>query len=344
MSHDSWSGIFAKRQSGVSDSQIFQNVQSGAPSVMPENGYFGFRIEGVNKAIARAFVAKLNHATTILRHSVSGDVVSVKFLSVEVGERLSKAPISFKVDNKFFMAVPCTLRKVEQKQDVYDRILSGDITLFDISRTNVVRNITTDDVLVRYIVSDSGEIYVFYRERTNRHQGINADDRWNFFSFVEGKKSEIDVMDWRDNSPRHVDVHLLRIAGIQSGGNDTLSEKRIAKFERPLDPTNPPVKSQLRECVGIFRGDKGKESFSKLGENCLPIGIQALETGRNLVDEIPAGYDWVPTKEQAFWARVTIDRRLKADYLEKQSKKASGFGRGRKRKNPIRETETVGGF
>lgn len=338
MSHDSWSRIQARQKAGRSED--FQTVKSGAPSIIPESGYFGFEIAGANRAICNAFVARLKYGATILNHTLSksddGYVISVKFLSVEEGKNLSKSPINFKVDNRAYVATPCSLRKVEQKQNVYTRLMSGDITLFDVSRINVVRNITTDDVWVRYIVSESGEIFVFYRERTNRRAGINADDRWFFFSFLNGEKSDIEVMeDWRDNSPRHVEIQLNRIIGVQVAGNDDRSEERITRFEKPLDPFTRSVTSQNRECVGIPRGDKGNESFPRLGKNCEPIGIEALKTGRRLA---------VSEEDKAFWDNVTIDTRLEREYLEKQEKKSGGSGRGRKRKNPIRETETIGGF
>lgn len=345
MSHDSWSRIQARQKAGRSED--FQSVQSAAPSIVPESGYFGFEIAGGSRDICNAFVSQLKYSAVILRHTISksGDlyIVSVRFLAAEQGAKFSK-PISFKVGNQSFMALPCSLRKVEQKRNVYARLMSGDLTLFDTSRPNVVRNITTDDVWVRYIASDSNEIYVFFRERTNRKSGIAADDRWSFVSIVNGEKSGVEMMDWRDNSKNHVDIHLLRLVGIHHGGNDALSEKRIGRFERPLDPFTRPVTSQNRECVGIARGDKGNESFPRFGKNCLPIGIQALETGRDLTEEIPAGYDWVPTREQAFWMNVTIDKRLRTEYLEKQGKKSGGFGGGRKKKQIIRETETIGGF
>lgn len=327
MSHDSWSRIQATQKRG--NDENFFSVRSAAPTIQDLPDYVGFSCDRrTDSKIVRDFGEHLKFFARVSKFSCKKGgqfwIIKVRLLCT------SDASLINKVIN--FQGVsfsPTTLKVTDRKRDTISRLLAGDRSLFETKSVGQIKTFSTDSVFCRYTVTEQNDIYCLYKLRQIKQNGSIVQEHSPFWMFIsiysDNSVSEPEEMQDIDLSNKGADITLQRLTGSlpnKTDWNEKHYNQGISRITKYINPTNP-LPNVVKECVGVFKGEEDKECFPKLGKNCLPVGIQALKTARQMARG----------EDVKFWDNVSLDKVQEAIYLERQQKK--GFGRKKKEKMKV---------
>jgi len=327
------------QETRVKDDASFFEIRCAYPDPVEESVIKGFQILDPNhrKDVKAAFALVLSRVTHLskpptFRKNDIGWICKVRFGSKNIAEKFHKS-WNFQVNNivknrggkeieriENFSAKPTVLKEVLQRENLLERIIDGDDTIFDMT-PDKIRVLKTAEISVYYAVDKENTVFVLFRRRQTKDHGKvtqSHDTFWNFYTVEDNEISESFELKDVDPNDRGAIITLHRMLGKDFGLSDFRDEcyrRNISAIHKPINPSSPP-RNVAKESADL----------NKFGKNCEPVQIQAFTFAKNI------GITSDDVNERKFWENTTIVDRLRDEYKKKfETTGGTGF-RGRKKK------------